>query len=200
MNRHRLAAAVACALLAAATARAGSGPLTELLKERQQRIDAMLATDTDLDEVGRAKLADVLAELIDFREMSRRALGREWKERSDAERDAFVARFERLVRANSVRRVDVYKADGVAYGEETTDGDEGKVRTTFETDKALTDVDYDFLKTGDRWSIVDYDIDGISTVSNYKRQFRKLLRKRGWDGMLQRLEERAAEIEAENEG
>jgi len=191
--RKRLAAVVVLALAPSVAA----GPLVDLLQQRQKRIDQILATDTDdLTQKQKDELADVLAALIDFPAMGRDALGQHWEGRSEAERGEFVALFERLVRANSVRQVDVYRSNGIEYRDERVDGDGGDVVTDVETKSAMTEVEYRFRRIGGTWRVVDYTIDGVSAVRNYRKQFDKILAKHGWAGLLERMTKRVEKLES----
>ena len=56
---------------------------------------------------------------------------------------------------------------------------------------------WEFVRTPKGWRVSDYSIDGVSTVRNYRRQFARLLESKGWNGLLERINKRAAEIEGE---
>jgi len=185
------------ALLALLAAPAAGGPLGDALKARQAKLDPLLAASTgELSATQKKEIGDALAELIDFTAMSRAALGEAWEKRSEAERKDFVAAFSGLVRANSLRQVEVYRADAIEYLEETVEADRGSVRTTVKTRDAITDVVYGFEKVKGAWRVVDYAIDGVSAVKNYRAQFARILEKKDWATLVARLRKRQAEIEA----
>jgi ABC-type transporter MlaC component len=60
-------------------------------------------------------------------------------------------------------------------------------------------VSWEFVTTSRGWRVSDYSIDGVSTARNYRRQFTRLLETKGWNGLIERINKRAAEIEAEIE-
>lgn len=43
--------------------------------------------------------------------------------------------------------------------------------------RGAIEFDYHLERVDSEWKIVDYDVDGVGTVSNYRRQFRRLLRR-----------------------
>jgi phospholipid transport system substrate-binding protein len=47
------------------------------------------------------------------------------------------------------------------------------------------------------WHVTDVSIDDVSTVEGYARSFQSMIRKRGFDALMQRLREKLAEVEAE---
>ena len=198
MSRIYRSAALALVVYLGASASAAAGPLIDVLRARQTRIDAILSKkgDRELAAAERKDLGDTLAGLFDFTEMGKAALGPEWAKRSDAERKRFADTFGRLVRANSLRRVEVYQADSIDYLDEVVEGSSGTVKTTVKSKNATTEVRYDFHKSAAGYRVVDYTIDGFSAVRNYRTQFAKILQKSGFEGLLDRLAKRREEIEA----
>jgi phospholipid transport system substrate-binding protein len=192
MNRTWL---IAAALWAGAGA-SEAGPLVDLLAARQARVDAALeASPGELSPAERRKLEDALTGAIDFARMAQDALGAEWEGRTPAERKEFTAAFEALLRASLLRRVGIYRVEAVAYDEEKQDATTGFVRQTVRLKEATTEVSYTFRRSGPEWHIVDYAVDGVSTVRNYRSQFTKMLAKGGFRSLVDRIRKRTAEIE-----
>lgn len=179
---------------------ASAGELVEALKERQARIDQILRKNPgDLPPAERTRLEDALAGAIDFQEMGRSALA-EWDSRRPAERAEYVRAFEDLIRKSLMRRVDIYRIEGVTYGAEKVEAGKGRVDTVVRSKSATTEVRWDFVRSGKAgWRISDYAIDGVSTARNYRTQFVRILAKSGWPGLLDRIRKRAKEIEEKGE-
>jgi phospholipid transport system substrate-binding protein len=176
---------------------ASGGPLVDALKARQAKIDSILhAHPGTLDASARGTLEEALAGAIDFGAMGRAALAA-WDARSADERAHYSAAFEKLIRRSLMRRVNVYRVDGVDYRTEAIQGERGRVDTVVRAKEATTEVAWEFVRTPKGWRVADYSIDGVSTVRNYRRQFAKLLETKGWNGLLERINARAAEIEGE---
>jgi ABC-type transporter MlaC component len=196
--RVAVAALVVSALSAAPTA-ASSGPLVAALKARQARIDSILQAHPDrLDAPARGSLEEALAGAIDFTAMGQAALA-EWGARSAEERAEYKAAFEKLIRRSLMRRVNIYRIDGVDYRTESMSGDRGQVHTVVRARDATTEVSWEFVRTPSGWRVCDYSIDGVSTVRNYRRQFAKLLETKGFRGLVERINARAAAIGGELE-
>ena len=109
----------------------------------------------------------------------------------------YSAAFEKLIRRSLMRRVNIYRIDGVDYRTEALQGDHGRVDTVVRAKEATTEVIWQFVRTPRGWRVSDYSIDGVSTVRNYRRQFAKLLETKGWKGLVERINARAQEIEVE---
>ena len=121
---------------------------------------------------------------------------------SAAERAEYTRAFEQLIRRSLMRRVEIYRIEGVDYRTESIEGDHGRVDTVVRGKQATTEVIWHFARTGNGWRVSDYAIDGVSTVRNYRRQFTRLLETKGWSGLIERIHKRAEEIgsEIEREG
>ncbi len=195
--RRRTRTALWAGLLAVLAAPGGAGPLRDLLHRRQAEVSSILALAERLQPPEKRRLEDALAGAFDFGEMARAALGAEWERRSPAERVEYASAFESLIRASLVRRVDIYRIDGVDYAPEQVTGDRGRVDTVVRSKDATTEVRWEFVRTREGWRIADYAIDGVSTVRNYRTQFARILARRGWPGLLDRIRMRAAEIRKE---
>jgi ABC-type transporter MlaC component len=198
MIRRALRVGSSCWLLVAlAMARADAGPLTEMLKARQAKLDAVLARyPAELPASAKEELQHALGEVLDFEEMASGALGEEWNRRSEAERKEFAAAFAALLRANSIRSAEQYRVDSVEYLAETIVGAGGTVKTSVRARHTTTAIEYRFRVVQGSWWVVDYSVDGVWAVRSYRSQFARILEKVGWPGLLQRIEKRTAELQA----
>lgn len=196
---HLSVALVLVSILAARPTSAGNGPLVEVLKARQARIDSILSAHPGkLVGTPRETLEEALAGAIDFGAMARTALAA-WESRPANERAQYAAAFEKLIRRSLMRRVDIYRVEGVDYASEAIQGDSGKVDTVVRAKDATTEVVWEFVRTPKGWRVSDYSIDGVSTARNYRRQFARLLETKGWNGLIERINARAAGLETEIE-
>jgi phospholipid transport system substrate-binding protein len=190
--------AVVVAVLSSIVPAAGAGPLVDLLKSRQARVDALFkASPGELSATDEGKLEEALTSALDFGEMARAALGAAWAGRTAAEQKEFAQAFEALLRASLLRKTGIYRVDSVTYAAEKVAGSAGSVSTTVRLKDATTEVAYDLRAHGAAWRIVDYSVDGVSTVRNYRSQFSKILAKNGFPALVARVQKRTAEIQAE---
>jgi len=184
-----------------------SGPTTpdrsplEVIRERNRAVqEAVPAEDDSLDEATREELKDVLNGFIDFRELSRRSLGRHWEERTEAERREFVDVFRRLIRSSSVKKLGIYRADRVTYREPEISGNEAVVRTLAHKDDKEVEIVYHLHLSGGEWEAYDIVIDGASTVRTYRDSFNREISKTSYEAMYERLAEKAGEEQAGKTG
>src|SRR5690625_7351137 len=115
--------------------------------------------------------------------MAQAALGDTYHESSEEEREEFVSLFATIIRDNSLNSLDIYRARGI-YDSIEVNGETARVETTAELQDVRTTVDYDMIKSGSEWVIVDMTIDDVSTAESYNRQFQSMIRQRGFDALL----------------
>ena len=138
------------------------------------------------------QLSAIARDAFDFEEMSRRALGAHWRERTAEERQTFVRLFTELLETTYFAKIDTYSsASTVRYGAESIQGDEATVRTTVASTKGPEiSIDYRLLRKEARWLIYDVDFGGITLVSNYRAQFNQIIRSSSFDALVQRLDKK----------
>jgi len=148
------------------------------------------------------ELTRMLGELLDYEELSRRALASHWEQRSPAERAEFVAILKQLVersyRSNLQRtlRYEVRYESAEARGADVLVQTEARNRQNRRA--PAVSIDYLVARREGAWRIVDITVDdGMSMVDNYRNQFERILRREGWDGLMTRMRGRLTEEAAE---
>ena len=116
-----------------------AGPATDQVKGTVDQVlkiltDPSLKGEKKLQE-RRAKIRQVVLQRFGFTEMSKRALGRYWNERSPQERTEFVGLFTDLLERAYIDRIDGYSGEQVVYTGESVDGGYSEVRSKIVTKK-----------------------------------------------------------------
>ncbi len=139
-------------------------------------------------EERRDLLRKEIAPAFDFGEMAKRSLGPNWRERTNEERDRFVALFRELLENSYLGKIESYQGEAIRYGKETVDGPYAEVKTVVVTSKGQEfSVDYRMLEDGGRYRIYDVVIEGISLVGNYRSQFNSILQKSSFGELMDKL-------------
>lgn len=174
-------------------AQSAPGPV-EVIRSRNEAVRAILeATPKDVDAATKEKLKDLINGLMDFRELSSRALGKHWDQRNDEEKREFVDVFQQLIRNSSVKKLEVYRADSVRYAEPVLRGDLATVTTTAFKDRKRVEIVYQMHRVDGAWRAYDMVIDGASTVRNYRDSFYKEIAKTSYAEMYAKLVQRLQE-------
>jgi phospholipid transport system substrate-binding protein len=175
-----------------------------LLAATPTPLEVVKAGNADVQKAANApgatveQLASVVEKFVDFEELAKRALGKEWDKRTPAERKDFADTMKGLLRASYAQKaIGQAKAD-VKYGKETVNAGEATVNTTLTVKKDQLPVDYKLYKVAGKaggWRIYDVVTDEVSLVETYAGQFRKLINDKGFDGLLSTLKTKRAQLE-----
>ena len=177
---------------------AGAAELDPEALVRQVTRDVMDAIHQDkaLQE-GDKKKALALAEQkilphIDFRTMTRYALGRNWRKATPAQQDQLVKAFRGMLIQTYANQIGSYRGQRMEVRPtRIAPGDtDATVRNSFiSPGRPPVEVDYSMEKTPDGWKIYDVVIDGVSLVATYRSQFTQQVRDGGIDGLIARLDQ-----------
>ena len=179
---------------------AWAGAPTDQLRDGVDRVFKILR-DPDLKGDAqttqrRTAMGKVAAEIFDFGDMAKRALGQHWESRTSAERGEFVRLFTALIQRAYVAKVDQNVAImKVTYRGETVDADYAVVLTTIPLTNGNTmPLDYRMHNTRDRWQVYDLSIDGISLVANYRAQFNQVIRTSSYAALVTKFKSQQAAL------
>lgn len=169
--------------------------LAEQLAERKSE----LASDR---EALYAMVDEIILPRFDRRYAAQLVLGRNWRDASEAQRDAFIDGFYRSL-------LQKY-ADGVLdFNQDRIEvlpfrGDETKPRVVVRTEVTLDDgtevpVDYGLVRRDSGWMVFDVVIEGISYVRNFRTEVNAEIQSSSLDAVIARLQRDTEVGEADGE-
>jgi phospholipid transport system substrate-binding protein len=138
----------------------------------------------------RRLIMKVISSAFDFREMSKRVLGRTWNTINSEQQDYFVTQMTKLLENVYVGKLETYTGEKVEFVEERIKGNRAQVTTLIEDQSVKIPVYYIMQKTGGKWMVYDINIEGVSLIRNYMEQFRSILRKNEYEGLIKIIEEK----------
>jgi phospholipid transport system substrate-binding protein len=167
----------------------GRHDAVQQLLRRPARGDAAMAQR-------RARLTEALGALLDYAELSRRALGEHEGRATPAQRTEFVSLLRQLVERSYQKNLESTSTYEVRYLGATAAGSAVTVRTVA---KSRTNgrapeisIDYTLHQVGGEWRVFDVATDGVSLVRNYRTQFHRIASRDGFDALLAKMRERLA--------
>lgn len=165
---------------------------TEQLQPVIDRLITILDDDTlkgnEQKELRRSKIMDTISSGFDFKEMSRRVLGKTWNELSESERDYFVGQFTKLLENVYIGKLESYGGRTVDFVAERIKGKRAQVTTLVPYEEAKIPIHYIMQREVDKWMVYDINIEGVSLVRNYMEQFRAILRTQKYEGLIKTIE------------
>lgn len=163
----------------------------EHLKAKQTELTELVKADAT------AKLVAVFDEVLDYDALAEASLGDEWPKLSAAQRGDFKKLLVTLIQRAYKKSIKETLAYDVSFvGQD--DAAKGKlVRTVakHKTDarKEPLHIDYVVHQVGGKWRVIDIVTEGSSLVANYKSQFRRVIEKKGFSGLLELMAKKADE-------
>ena len=197
-TRLLLAAAGLAGLVLAAATPVFAGPATDRLREFFGKVNTVL-DDSKADPLEKvARVKRLVTDIADVRSAAAGALDHQWNARTPAERDEFTRLFAELLERGLVARLagTVSPVNGMvmSWSGETRVGDEARVMTVVESrDGRKIIVEYRMTERRGRWLVRDVVVDGISTVENYRAQFKRLLRQGSYADLVKQLRTKIGE-------
>ncbi|WP_456387984.1 MlaC/ttg2D family ABC transporter substrate-binding protein [Desulfolithobacter sp.] len=189
---------LAGALLPATVVRAATPDPSDQLRPFIDKViqiisDARERQDPDCDLCQR--IIDVARERFDFREMSKRVLGRQWRQLSREQQDEFVGLFTRLLQYAYIGNIQEYTGQKIEFRKQRIKGRRAEVKTVLIDKERTIPVSYIMILKGDQWLVYDIVVEGVSLVRNYMEQFRQILRREKYDGLVQKLRDKIKTLE-----
>ncbi len=132
--------------------------------------------------------------VFDFKELSRRTLGRSWKKMSKEQQTEFVELFRKLLQGVYSDRLLAYSDQKIVFGKETMlKKGRAEVESYLQTsDGSKIPLFYWLTNKSGEWRVYDVIIEGVSMVKNYRTQFREILSKGSPEKLLEILREKVA--------
>lgn len=141
------------------------------------------------------RLVEVSGEHFDYHEMSKRVLGKSWRELSAQEQDEFVELFTKLLQHAYISKVGDYSGAPIVFKSQRIRGNRAEVRTELVEGNRNISVSYIMLLDGDRWMVFDLVVEGVSLIRNYREQFAPIVRRGSVEVLKEKIYEKIKELE-----
>ena len=174
--------------------------LLKMMKARAQSIKEIVNSETKGETpVERDSLKAVVGDLFDFQEFSRLALGRYWKECTEAEQAEFTDLCRQLIEKNYADPKLYTKSDKINYIKSELEGTKGLVKTVVYYKDEESSIDYKLHPVNGQWRVYDMVIDDLSITRSNRSQFYKEIRKTSFEGLVKKLKDKLQEEKASGE-
>jgi len=179
----------------AATGFAASTQPDELIKATSEKVLSALEQNKEKydqqPEELHALVKDIILPHLDFRAMSKLALGKNWRKANNAQQERFVDAFKSMLIRTYSKSLTEYAGQEIKFlpyrppeeGKRTV-----KVKTVIrQSNGPEIPIDYSLRIKDDIWKVYDIKIDGISLVTNYRNSFASDINRVGIDGLIDKL-------------
>ncbi|MCK9375856.1 MAG: ABC transporter substrate-binding protein [Syntrophobacterales bacterium] len=172
-----------------------AGPPTEIVKQViEKALDALKNPSYSKSQKQRTVKA-IVDPYFDYREMAKRSLGATWGGLSAGQQDEFVRLFSELLEASYSDKIERYaQRVKIDYTGEILTGKYAEVRTVVVRPNDRIPLSYRLLNEGGTWRVYDVVIEGVSLVSNYQSQFRRIIHESSYAELVRRLKTKVSEM------
>jgi phospholipid transport system substrate-binding protein len=183
-------------LLAGLTHPAAAGPTPrEVVQGTSDQVLAVLAEKDLSKEARRDKVRAIVLRSVDFETLSRLVLARNWSRFSPGQQQEFMQAFQDHLAATYGKRLDDYRNEKVAIvGDRQEANGDWTVKSRILRGGGSNDieVDYRLRQTNGQWKVIDFIIEQVSMVANFRSQFQDIVASGGPEKLLQLLKEKTA--------
>ena len=136
-----------------------------------------------------ATIGAEIDKIFDFKELSRRTLGKQWKKMSAEQQTEFVQLFRELLQGVYADRLLAYSDQKVLFDKEIIlKKGRAEVQSYLQTsDGKKIPLFYRLTDKSGSWKVYDVIIEGVSMVKNYRTQFRQIIAKDSPEKLLEVL-------------
>jgi phospholipid transport system substrate-binding protein len=197
MKKQLLAISIVLILLLAVPFNLYAGPATDAVQGEVDKIIAKLQDPEFKQKTRDEKIAgirEIINEIFDWTELSKRTLGRNWEKFDDTQKAEFTDLFSRLLEGVYADRLLAYSDEKVVF-EKETEMKPGKVEVASHirtADGKKIPLNYRLTEKDGKWRVYDVVIEGISMVKNYRGQFKEILSKKKPEDLIETLKKKTS--------
>ncbi|MFC1488862.1 phospholipid-binding protein MlaC [Thermodesulfobacteriota bacterium] len=160
-----------------------------LLKSNLGTVISVLE-NKELDQQAKnEKVIKIITPLFDFSLMARLSLGKEhWTGLSNEKQDRFTELFKKVLKDSYLDSLTRYTNETIAYQEPVLVKKRIHIPADLISENNKISMLYKFYKSEENWLIYDLEIEGVSIVKSYRKQFDHALSSGTIDDLLLDME------------
>jgi ABC-type transporter MlaC component len=170
----------------------------DVIKQSNQKVLDIFKVQKTLDEKTEARLLEIINGVTDFEAISHAVTERFCQQLSETQCQIFDGLFQRLLQVSSLKKLGRYRANRFEYLGEEVNENQAIVKTIAYYKEESAELNYYMKLKNGRWMIVNYVVDDIDTIRNYKKQFLRLFAKKNFEQIMDRLRKKIDDYEEKN--
>jgi phospholipid transport system substrate-binding protein len=196
MKRQITAMILMVALLIVMSFQAYAASAKETVETSVNKVTKTLSDPTFKAKPKDAKITEIgniIGEVFDYTELSKRTLGREWKKMKPEQQKEFIELFKELLQGVYADRLLAYTDEKIVFDKEI---ELKKGRAEVQSNIVLSDgtkvpIFYRLTNKSGQWKTYDLIIEGVSLVKNYRSQFKEIISKDSPEKLLEIMRNKA---------
>ena len=174
---------------------------TEITSQLKKTIDKVIEIVSDPamkknPSLRREKLRETIGVRFNYRQMVMRSLAKNYKDRSDKEREEFTGLFKKLLENSYASKIENYQDETIKYVKEQVKGKYALVNTEIVRKDGTINVDYKLINEDGKWTVYDFVIEEVSLIRNYRSQFTKIIKTESYGALVSKLSKKIKDLES----
>jgi phospholipid transport system substrate-binding protein len=175
-----------------------NSPITSELKQTIDEVIQIVSNPNlkKTPKLRREKLRKTIGFRFNYNQMVRRSLARNYKNRTNKEREEFTGLFKKLLENSYASKIENYQDETINYVDEKVKGKYALVKTEIVRKNGTIDVDYKLINENGRWTVYDFVIEEVSLIRNYRSQFSKIIKTESYGALVTKLTKKIKDLES----
>ncbi|MGR3303890.1 MAG: Tgt2/MlaC family protein [Candidatus Scalindua sp.] len=159
-------------------------------------VEEVILKDISLKDGGntkerKRKLWEEISPSFNFGEMAKRAMGKNWRERSHEEKREFIELFAKNIKDAYIRKIGPRFGEKILSLSEVQDNGYARVQVDLikRTEEKVS-ADFRLIRKEEEWRICDVIFEGVSLVNNYRSQINSFLIKSSYEELVQAFKQK----------
>lgn len=191
MNRRSFCLACVLVTTVSIPSAWAEGPEAFVKAKQEELVSILRAGGPDVDK----KLEVIFNTMLDYDALARLSLDQHWAGLTDAQKKDFTDVLRKLVQRAYKKNIKKTLDYEVSYRGEGQASKGQLVRTVARNKQKPREqpvsVDYVLHQVGGQWRIFDVVTEGSSMVMNYRNQFGRIIKKKGFEELLKKMRAKA---------
>ena len=150
-------------------------------------------TITDADREG---IRQVVVGKFDYREMSRRSVGKPWKKMTAEKQVEFTELFRQVLEYSYGNQLAGYHGQKVVFEKADFKKDKARVKGAIIDNNKTIPMEYRLHQTPTGWQVYDIKIEGVSMIITFRKDFKSIIKKKNIDGLMATLQQKIDKLKA----
>jgi len=142
-----------------------------------------------------ADLKDTINKLFDFEELGMRALEMHWDDLSKEKQQEFVSLLQQLIEKNYLLKTAKTTKYKLKWGTIVPEDEYFVLGFKIKSGKYKATIQFRILEKNSTPVVFDMLIDDVSLMENYRSQFNRIIKKDGFEKLLEKMRNRLNELE-----
>ncbi len=166
-------------------------PLETVQTQINNALETLRNPTLENNETKEKKIRQIINNIFDYTELSKRTLGKGWKRMEPTQRNEFTFLFSELLRNVYMDRILSYTDEKVVFLKERVLSEtKTEVSSEIITASKTIPINYRMIRKDNELKVYEVIIEGVSLVKNYRSQFRDILKKKSPEDLIEILKKK----------